>query len=83
MTYEHVERLQKTVAVVVELLSHAQLFRDAMDYSPPSSSCLQDFPGKDTGVSFAISFSRGSSHVSCIDRWLLYHRSHEGSPETC
>ena len=36
MTYEHVERLQKTVAVVVELLSHAQLFRDAMDYSPPS-----------------------------------------------
>ena len=37
----------------------------------------------------AIPFSRGSfpsrdrTQVSCIGRWILYHLSHQGSPQSC
>ena len=47
--------------------------------------CPWDSPGKNTGI-VAISSSRGSSQprdwtqVSCIDRQILYHLSHQGSP---
>ena len=69
------------VCVCVHMCSIAQLcptLCDPMDCTPPGSSVHEDFPGKNTGVG-SVSSSRGSSwarngtHVSCIDRQILYH----------
>ena len=53
------------------------------------SSCLWDFPGKNTGGNgVAISFSRGSSQsmdqtlASCVGWWILLPLSHPGSQHT-
>ena len=64
--------------IVVLVTKFCQLFRDYMDYSPPSSSVH--------GISqarilewVAIYFSRGSSQpkdqtcISFISKWILYH----------
>ena len=60
-----------------------------VDCSPPGSSVPGIFPARILEW-VAISSSRGSSrlrdqtHVSqvpCIDRWILYHLRHLGSPE--
>ena len=67
-----------TVMVVVELLIRVRLFWDLTDCSPPGPSVHRI---SQVGLLqwVAISFSRGSSqpgdrtHVSYIDRWILYH----------
>ena len=66
------------VRTLVCVLSRVQLFLTPMDCSPPGSSVHGIFQA---GIleCIAISFSRGSSllrdwtHVSCSDRWILYH----------
>ena len=66
--------------IVVELLSCVWLFCDPMDCNPPGSSVHGIFQARILEW-VAISFSRGSSPprdrtpVSCIDRWILYHRA--------
>ena len=57
---------------------------DLMDCSPPGSS-VQGILQARTLEWIAIPFSRGSSRprdqtwVSCIDRQILYHLTHQGS----
>ena len=56
---------------------------------PARFLCPWDSPGKNTGVGChfplqGIFLTQGSnliSCISCIDRWVLYHRHHLGSPE--
>ena len=53
---------------------------DPMDCSPPGSSVLGIFQARIL-QQVAIPFSRGSFHprdrtcISCIGRWILYHRA--------
>ena len=70
------------VALVVSTLC------DPMDCSPPGSSVHGASPGKNTGVG-CHAFPQGifptkglNPHlfVSCIDRQVLYHYGHLGSP---
>ena len=62
---------------------------DPMDYSPPGSSVHGNSPGKNTEW-VAMPSSRGSSsprdrthisYVSCMGRWVLYHKRHLGTPK--
>ena len=62
---------------------------DSMDCSPPGSSVHGDSPGNNM-KRIAMPSSRGSSWprewtrvscVSCIDRWILYHRTIWEAPE--
>ena len=61
-----------------QLLSRVLLFCNPTDHSPPGSS-VHGIPQARTLERVSISFSRGSSrprdqtHVSCIDRQILYH----------
>ena len=55
---------------------------EPLELEPARLPCPWAFPGKNTGVGYVcMSFSRGSSqardptHVSCIGRWILYHRA--------
>ena len=57
---------------------------DSMDCSPPGSSCLWDFPGKDTGVGchFLVQESfltQGQNPGLLHCRQILYRLSYEGS----
>ena len=76
--YTHTHIHIHIVIAVVQLLSHAWLFRNRMDCSPPGSSIYGVFQARILEW-VAISFSRGSSqtrdqaHVSCIGSWILYH----------
>ena len=66
--------------IVVESLSFVRLFSDPMDYSLPGSS-VHGISQARTLEWVAISFSRGSfpprdqTHVSCVDRWVLYQQA--------
>ena len=58
---------------------------DLMDCSPPGSSCLWDFPGKNTGVGChallqGIFPTQGSNPGLQHCGQTLYHLSHQGSP---
>ena len=58
---------------------------DLMDGSPPGSSCLWDFPGKNTGVGChallqGIFPTQGSNPGLQHCGQTLYHLSHQGSP---
>ena len=60
-------------------------FCDPMDYIPPSSSVHGDSPGKNTGVGChalhqGIFPTQGSNSGLLQYKWILYHRSHQGSP---
>ena len=63
------------IIVVVQLLSHVQLFCDPMDYT----FCVCRISQEMMLEWVVISFSRGSSwsrdwtHISCIGRQILYH----------
>ena len=57
-----------------------------MDYNPPGSSVHEDSPGKNTGVSChalcqEIFPTQGLNPNLLHCRWILYHLSHQGSPE--
>ena len=66
--------------VTVESLSPVRLFCDPTDCSTLGSSVHGILPVR-IMETVAISFSRGSSrprgwtHISCIGRWVLYHRT--------
>ena len=70
-------------SVCAQSLQSCLTLGDPVDYSPPDSSVHGIFRAR-TLDWFAISFSRGSSQpkdgtslscVSCIGRWILYHRA--------
>ena len=71
--------------LLFEPLSHVWLFCDPVDCSPPGFS-VHGISQVGILECVAIFFSRGSSwprnrtRGSCIDRWVLYHLSHQGSP---
>ena len=56
-----------------------------MDCSPPGSSVHRDSPDKNTGVSChalqGIFPTQGSNPGLLHCRWILYHLSHQGSPD--
>ena len=59
---------------------------DPMDCSPPGSSVQRDSPDKNTGVSChtllqGIFPTQGSNPGLLHCRWILYHLSHQGSPD--
>ena len=57
--------------VCVFVLSHVQLVCNLMAWRPPVSS-VHEISQARILKWVAISHSRGSSHISCIDRWILY-----------
>ena len=64
--------------VVVQALSHVQLFATPWTVTYQDPFCPPDFPGKNTGVSchfllWGSSQIRGQTCVSCIGRHILYH----------
>ena len=59
---------------------------DPMDCNLPDSSVHGDFPGKNTGVGChaliqGICLAQGSNPGLPHCRWILYHLSHQGSPQ--
>ena len=57
-----------------------------MECSPTRLLCPWNSLGKNTGVDChallqGIFPTRDWTHVSCIGRWILYHKCHLGSPE--
>ena len=72
------DRMDMRECVCAHWLSRVQLFCKLMDCSLPGSY-VHEILQATTLEWVAISFSRGSSrprdgtHVSCINRWLLYH----------
>ena len=59
---------------------------DPMDCSPPGPSVLGDSPGKNTGVCChavlqGIFPTQGMNPGLLNCRWILYHLSHQGSPD--
>ena len=71
------------------MLNHTSVMSDsvdATDYSPPGSSVHGILQARILEW-VAMASSRGSSrpkdptciHLSCIDRWILYHYCHMGS----
>ena len=66
------------VCVHAQLLSHVQLFCNSMDCCLPGSSVHEISLAKvlKAGCYFllwGIFLTQGSTHVSCIGRWILYH----------
>jgi len=64
--------------VVVQVLSHVQLFVIPWTVTYQDPFCPCDFPGKNTGVSchfllWGSSRIRDQTCVSCTDRHILYH----------
>ena len=67
-----------SIAVVIYWLSHVRLFCSPMDCSPPGSSAHRILQARTLECVAMPSFrgspqSRDQTHVSCIDRWILYH----------
>ena len=77
------------VCMYAKMLQLCPTLCDSMDCSPPGSSVHGDSPGNNM-KRIAMPSSRGSSWprdwtrvscVSCIDRWILYHRTIWEAPE--
>ena len=68
------------MSLLLLLLSHMQLFCDPSDHNPSGSSVHRLSQARILEW-IAISFSRGSSplrdqtRISCVGRWILYHRA--------
>ena len=77
-----------------EVAQSCPTLSNPMDYSLTRLLCPWDFPGKSTGVGCHcllqgllfpspgdLSDTEIKPCVSYIGRWILYHLSHQGSPE--
>ena len=68
------------------MLSHS-VMSDPMVCSPPCSSVHGDSPGKNTGVGCHVLLqgifpTQGLNPDLLRCRWILYHLSHQGSPDS-
>ena len=78
---------QPSAALCLATQSYPTLW-DPVDCSPPGSSVLGDFPGKNTGVGChalleGIFPTQGKNPGLPYCRQILYHLRHQGSPGHC
>ena len=81
------QRMRSCLLLILKLLKYLvfyAVFSVVSDFFEPHGLkpvrllCPWDFPGKDTGVHYhsvlqGIFPAQGSTHISCIGRWILYH----------
>ena len=69
---------------MLSCFSHVWLFETLWTLSPTRLLCPWDSPGKNNGVGFQASLQGSSQprdwtcvfNISCIGRWVLYHKHH-------